>query len=365
MPAVREAFGRGRLWALRFVVWLFAGPAAALADDVSSNHDRDASPTHARNGAPNHARDGSRDRARGASADRDRNEDAHGRFGDIETHRIFGFTDGADIDPAGHKELEFTTNIDYGRRAASSLGLSQEDAIAGLGQGAFAGAYRAIEQSVEFEQTPTDRFEYSFGAAGLHHRIRGVEGMENFTGTNLKGLSSELRYAFAKRSKRSPFGVTVQTDLDWSQASEDEGRLETGFALSSRLIVDAELIPRRLYGAVNLIYASEIARARGEAAWSRSSTLGVTGGLAYRVTPKVAFGWGLQYYRTHESLGSNRLSGQALFGGPTLYVEFSDKLYLSFAFSAQLRGHAAGETHRLDLTNFSKRMVRLLIGYEF
>lgn len=286
-------------------------------------------------------------------------------FEEIETHHIFGFTDGADIAPEGHKELQFITRVDHGRRAISPLGLGEEELVAAIGRGGFAGAYRMNEQSLEFEHAATGTFEYSFAASGIAHRIRGVDGMDDFTRATFKGFSAEFRYVLVKRGQDLPFGITIQTRPQWGRVSDADGREETAFGTSTRLVVDAELISRRLYGAINLVYEPEIWRPAAAAAWRRGATMGLTGGLVFRVTPRVALGWGLQYYRAHESLGFARLSGQALFGGPTLYVDLTDKLFVSAAFSTQLRGHATGENHALDLANFSTRMGWLLIGFEF
>ncbi len=324
LPAVRKALGLDRLSLSCLSACLMGNPLNAVAQSITSD-----------------------------------------RFEEIETHHIFGFTDGSDIAPEGHEELQFITRVDHGRRALSPLGLSSDEVIARAARGGFAGSYRMIEESVEFERALTKSFEYSFGAATINHRIRGVDGFEDFTGANLKGFFAEFRYVLAKRGEDQPFGVTIQTQPHWGHVSEADGRQEMAFATSSRLVVDAELIPRRLYGAVNVIYEPEVWRSTGEAVWRRASALGVTGGLTYRLTPQVALGWGVQYYRTHSSLAFDHLTGQALFSGPTLYVELTDKLFVSAAFSTQLRGRAVGETHALDLADFPTRMGWLLVGFEF
>lgn len=287
------------------------------------------------------------------------------RFDEIETHHIFGFTDGSDIASEGHKEFQFITRIDQGRRALAPRGLADGDFLERAGRGGLGGDYRAIEQAVEFEHTPGKSFEYSFGASALAHRIRGVDGFDDFTGTNFKGFFAEFRYVLSKRGEGRPFGVTIQTQPECAQDSDATGLRGTGLATSSRLVIDTELIPRRLYAAMNVIYEPELWRTAGAPSWERASTLGLTIGSTFRVTPRWALGWGFQYYRVHAGLGFDHPKGEALFGGPTLYVELTDKLFVSAAFSMQLRGHAAGENHALDLASFTSRMGWLLIGWEF
>ena len=233
-------------------------------------------------------------------------------------------------------------------------------------RGGFAGDYRAIAQTVEFEHTLTQNFQYALGITGFNHRMKGVEGLDDLTNTSLKGLSGEFRYVLVGRGPGSPVGVTLQVEPEWGRVSGTSGKRESALEVESTLIVDTELIPNRLYAAVNLLYEPEVSRGSGESKWERESTFGVTGGLTYRVTPAIALGGGAQYYRAHsDGFWFDKLQGQALFAGPTLHVRLTKKIFMSAAFSAQVRGHAAGEVHALDLANFSRYMARLQFGVEF
>jgi opacity protein-like surface antigen len=290
---------------------------------------------------------------------------ASDKFHEIETHYIFGFTDGADIDAEGVKELEIITKVNQGRRRLS-VAPDDPDALALISQGRLQGDYRSIAQTVEFEHTLTQNFQYSLGVTGVNHRIRGVEGLDDLSNTSLLGISGEFRYVLLGRGPESPFGVTLQFEPEWGHVSSTSGRPETAFEVESKLIVDTEFIPNRLYGAVNILYEPEVSRGLGEQKWERESTFGVTGGMTYRVTPQLALGAGVQYYRAHsDGYWFNKLEGQALFAGPTLYAKLDRKIFVSAAFSAQVRGHAAGETHALDLSNFNRYMARLQFGIEF
>jgi opacity protein-like surface antigen len=287
------------------------------------------------------------------------------KFHEIETHYIFGFTYGADIDAEGEKELEFITKVSHGRRRRA-IAPGDEDFLTVMSQGGAQGLYNSIEQKVEFEHTLTQNLQYSLGIFGANHRIRGVEGINNLTNTSLRGLSGELRYVLLGRGPGSPFGVTLQVEPEWGHVSGTSGQRETAFEVETRLIVDTELIQNRLYAAVNLLYEPEIARGSGENKWERESTFGVTGGVTYRLTPQLALGGGLQYYRAHANgFWCNKLEGQALFAGPTLYARLDRRIFVSAAFSAQVAGHATGETHALDLANFNRYMARLQFGVEF
>lgn len=289
---------------------------------------------------------------------------ASDKFHEIETHYIFGFTDGSDIDAEGEKELEFITKVNQGRRRRT-IALDSEDFVTG-NLSLPEGSYRSIEQKVEFEHTLTQNFQYALGISGVNHRIRGVQGIGDLTNTSLRGLSGEFRYVLVGRGPGSPFGVTLQAEPEWGHVSGTSGQRETAFEVETRLVVDTELIQNRLYAAVNLLYEPEISRGSGEYKWERESTFGITGGVTYRVTPQIALGGGLQYYRAHaDGFWCNKLEGQALFAGPTLYARLDRKVFVSAAFSAQVAGHAAGETRGLDLANFNRYMARLQFGVEF
>jgi hypothetical protein len=91
----------------------------------------------------------------------------------------------------------------------------------------------------------------------------------------------------------------------------------------------------------------------------------VTTALAYRLAPNVVLGGELEYYRAHNSLGFGDFAGHALYVGPTLFVQLTNKILLRAAFSTEIAGHAVGESGPLDLTNFSRNKALLYAEFEF
>ncbi|MGH6863722.1 MAG: hypothetical protein ACRECN_05540, partial [Methylocella sp.] len=87
--------------------------------------------------------------------------------------------------------------------------------------------------------------------------------------------------------------------------------------------------------------------------------------LTYRIAQNVALGGELEYFRAYDGAGFNRLAGDALFAGPTCFISFANKLFLSAAFSTQIAGHAASDANLLDLTNFTRNKARLKLIWEF
>jgi hypothetical protein len=264
-------------------------------------------------------------------------------FRELETKYIFGFLFGSDIGPEGERELELTTKVNFQRRT---------------------GSYAALEQEAELEYNPTDSFQIELGASGVYHAISGVEGLDNFHGANFGDLSSTFRYLLIARGPGSPIGLQFAVEPGWSRVN-DAGKLVTAFEAETRIIADTELVPNRLFAAFNLIYTPEIEREFGSPAWQRASTLGVLGALTYRITPILAPGAELEYYRAYEGLGLNALAGDALYVGPIFHMQVTNKFILSAAFSTQIAGRAAGNANFLDLTNFSRNKAFLRAVFEF
>jgi len=290
--------------------------------------------------------------------------DRSDKFHEVDSKYLFGFTDGSDIDAEGEKELEFLTQSDFGRRRRI---LSPTDADY-LPQvlGRYQGSYRAISQKVEFEHTPTQNFQYALGITGTHHHIRGVDGFDDLDNIALGGLSAEGRYVILGRGPESPVGVTLQMEPEWGHVSEQSGQREHSVEVETKLVADTELIPNRLYAATNLVYLPEVSRGVSETKWARESTIGLTGALAWRVTPNISLGGDVQYYRHHsDGFWLNRLDGQAFYVGPNLHLRLSKKIFMTAAFATQVRGHAAGEDHALDLVNYSHYRAQVRFVVEF
>ena len=195
-------------------------------------------------------------------------------------------------------------------------------------------------------------------------RLAASREFDDFHGANFGGLHSTFRYLLIARGPGSPIGLQISVEPEWSRVN-DAGKLVTTFEAETRIIADTELVPDRLFAAFNLIYTPEIEREFGFPDWERASTLGVLGALTYRITPIVALGAELEYYRANEGLGLNTLAGDALYAGPTFHMQVTNKFILSAAFSTQIAGHAAGSANFLDLTDFSRNKALLRAVFEF
>ncbi len=265
-------------------------------------------------------------------------------FHELGTKYIFGFTEGSDIEAEGEKAIEFETTAAFGMRG---------------------GSFSAIEQEIEFENTPTQFLQYELSAHGLLQSVNNVDGLDNFHNFNFSGLSAEFRFLLLGLGPDSPIGLTFTVGPEWARVDGVSGVLTRDFSTTFKLVADTELIPNRLYAAANLIYSPGIAREFGATDWQQSSELGMTAAVAYRIAPTVTLGGELQYYRAFDGLGMQSFLGNALYIGPTLHIQFSNKVMLAAAFSTEISGHAAGEGRSLDLTNFQRNLANLKLEIEF
>jgi hypothetical protein len=265
-------------------------------------------------------------------------------FHEAESKYMFGFIDGADIGNEGEKAIEYESTGSFTKRG---------------------GRYSAIEHELAFEHVPTQNFSYEVSAHGLMHSIGGVEDLDDRNSTQFSGLSAKLRYLIIGRGPGSPFGLTVSAEPEWSRIDGTDGTRTLSYASQFKLVADTELIANRLYAAINLIYEPEVAKPVDSGMWERSSSAGVSLGLAYRMTPTFALGVGAEYDRAYDGLAFQTFAGHALFAGPTLQINLTRKVLLAAAFSAQLAGHAVDDPRPLDLTNFARYRSNLKLEFEF
>ena len=265
-------------------------------------------------------------------------------FHEAESKYMFGFTDGSDIGNEGEKALEYENTGSFQKRG---------------------GHYVALEHELAFEQVLTQNFAYEISAHGLTHAIGGVEGLADLNRTQFSGLSAKLRYLIIGRGPGSPIGLTISAEPEWSRVDGADGTRTRSYSSTFKLVADTELIANRLYAALNLIYEPEVAKPADTGMWERSSSAGVSGALAYRVTPMVALGVGTEYDRAYDGLALQTFVGHALFVGPTLQINVTRKILLAAAFAAQVAGHAAGDARALDLTNFERYRSNFKLEVEF
>lgn len=266
---------------------------------------------------------------------------------DIETKYVFGFTEGSGIGLEGEKEVSLDTE-------------------ARLGKGG--GRYWGSETKLEFEFTPNQYVQFEFGPFASAHSIRDVLGLDDRSRFEFGGLFGELRYLLVERGPSSPWSVTLSAEPEWRRVDETGGERVTNVELELKLNADLELVPQRLYFAANLLYEPEGTRDPDHvgAGWEMESKAGLSAALAYRVLPSVLAGGELWYLRHYDGAWFNSFTGDAVYAGPTLFIQLNPKMFVKAAWNVQLRGSDVEvPAARLNLSEFSHHRFKLKVAAEF
>ena len=254
----------------------------------------------------------------------------------LDTKNLFGFLEGADVGEKGDRSLEFETTGSFGKAQ---------------------GRYDSIEQEFIFEPTLTNSLGVEFGAHVLGQDVQRVPGLPDFTGVNFMGASVEFRYVVIHRTADAPIQVTLTAEPEWNSIA-DAGQRTVDFSPSFRAIADVISPDRRLYGAVNLVYAPDGARLPGQF-WQDTALLAASAALSYRLTPPLMFGAEADYDRAYGGAVPREFRGQATYFGPTFHYQINEKIDLSAAVLVQA---PAG---RLDFDEFPRQLAKLRLEVDF
>jgi hypothetical protein len=275
-----------------------------------------------------------------ASADSRKHAD---KAGEVDTEHMFGFTEGSDIGEAGEKELETDSTGRFGK---------------------VNGSYNTVATALEAKYSFSDRFRLSAVATVAYYDITGVSVFDDRRQAALQSVSFDARFRLFDR-EHAPFGLTLSVEPRRGFMDEMSGEGADQYGAEIRLLADRELIPGRLFAALNVSYEPEQARLRASGEFLRESLLGIGGALAMQVMPNVFIGAEARSLRQYDGLGLNSFAGQALYIGPTLYATFGQGYFLSAAWNVQVWGAVAGSSGALDLVNFERHQAKLRLGVVF
>ena len=262
---------------------------------------------------------------------------------DIETKYIFGFTTGSGIGLEGEKEFTVDSVGRFGKRN---------------------GHYQATETKYEFEFTPTQFIQIEFGALGATHNISGVSDLTDRREVSLSGAFAELRYLAIERTSANPLAVTLSIEPTVRRIDETSGDRVRNFEFETKINADLELLRNRLFAGFNLLYEPEITETMtGEKL--RESKFGGSGALSLRVASNVVIGGEVWYLRHYDSIGLSNFTGDAVMVGPTMYIQFTPKVFMTAAWNTQVYGSEVGNSSSLNLAEFQRHRARLKIAAEF
>ena len=275
---------------------------------------------------------------------------AHGAAGkradnteEVDTEHMFGFTEGSDIGEAGEKELEADSTGRFGKPG---------------------GSYNNVATALEAKYSFSDRFRLSAVSTVAYYDIKGMDGIDDRRQGALQSVSFDARFRLFDR-EHAPFGLTLSVEPHRRFVDEMSGERADQYGAELRVLADRELIPGRLFAALNVSYEPEQTRLRESGETLRESTLGIGAALAMQVMPNVFIGAEARNLRHYDGLGLNGFAGQAFYVGPTFYATFGERYFVSAAWNVQVWGAVAGSSGVLDLDNFERHHVKLRIGARF
>ena len=262
---------------------------------------------------------------------------------EIETKYIFGFTTGSGIGLEGEKEFTVESIGRFGKRD---------------------GHYAASETKYEFEFTPSQFVQIEFGALGSTHNISGVTDLDDRKQVALAGAFAEFRYLAIERTSNNPLAVTLAVEPTIRRIDETGGERIRNFEFETTINADLELVRNRLYAGFNLLYEPEVTKTQAGDT-ERESKFGGSAALSVRVAPNVVLGGEVWYLRHYDAINLTNFTGDAVLLGPTLYVQFTPKMFATAAWNAQVWGREIGNPVSFNLAEFQRNRAKLKFAYEF
>jgi hypothetical protein len=262
---------------------------------------------------------------------------------EIETKYIFGFTTGSGIGIEGEKEFTVDTIGRFGKRG---------------------GRYNATETKYEYEFTPSQFIQIEFGALGSTHNISGVADLDDRKQVAFAGGFAELRYLAVERTSNNPLSVTLAIEPTMRLIDETGGEHVHNYEIETIINADIELLRNRLYAGFNLLYEPEYTHTLTNET-IREAKVGGSAALSVRISPGVLIGAEAWYLRHYDDFGLSAFTGDALMVGPTLYVQFTRKSFMTAAWNTQVWGREVGNPLPLNLAEFQRHRARLKFAWEF
>jgi hypothetical protein len=262
----------------------------------------------------------------------------------VDTETLFGFTAGSDTEEAGTIEIGIDVEGRFGKRD---------------------GSYTAFDKMLETGYAPSDDFSASLILLTSYHRISGVTGFDDVDRFAFNGIGGEFRWRLLRRSPSS-VGITLQIEPTVRLHEDVSGQPARAYEAENKLIFDTELVKNRIFAAFNVLYEAERSRERGSAEWEEESKLGFAIAGAGRFSPIGFVGAELRYLRAYEGLTLRKFVGDALYAGPTLFLQISRDTAFSAAWNVQVSGREIGNSSKLNLRDFERHqlLARLKISFE-
>lgn len=249
----------------------------------------------------------------------------------------FGFTDGSGVADLGRGSVGLTLGGNAGVREGRSLSRN------GTLQGSY-GLLPCLEISASL-----------FGGT-----TRSTIARERLKDRS-HGGSFEAKYRLLSHRDHG-LGLSLGVETGFERNDDRLAGRFSSYNTAFKLLADRIIVPGTLYGAVNL---SHNLIWNGPEPYQRSATTAIGASLAWQFRDGFYLSGEIRHLRQQNSLGLGNHAGHATFIGPGIYWQATEELAISLAYNVQIAGHERGRDRPLDLTNFSRHLVQIDIGWSF
>jgi hypothetical protein len=158
--------------------------------------------------------------------------------------------------------------------------------------------------------------------------------------------------------------VTLAVEPTVRRIDETSGERVRNFEFETTVNADLELLKNRLFAGVNLLYEPEVTRTvTGDT--QREATFGGSAALSLRVASNVVLGGEVWYLRHYDAANLTAFTGDAVMLGPSLYIRFTPKMFMTAAWNTQVWGREVGNPVSLNLSEFQRNRAKLKFAWEF
>lgn len=297
-------------------------------------------------GSPSAQKQESKDEAKGKSEGKSEGQE------DVDTEHLFGFTEGSDAGEKGQQEVVVDTIGRIGKRR-SDQGPS---------------TYRAFNTRIGYQFDPIERLSIELSAFGDVRRVRNIMDLDDKSFGTFDGVSIDVKYQFLKGSAEQPLGIALEVRPRFARVLPIEGNGANIFDMETLLQADVQIVPKKLWYATNISFEPAAGRQRGSKEGYRSSTFFWSNSIVGEVAHNTYLGPEVRYLRGYDGIFLNRLESEAVTLGPALHHRFTEKVWVTFAYAAQVWGRDTDPSvarRGLGLNQFERHNVRLKFGMEF
>ena len=261
---------------------------------------------------------------------------------------IYGLTQGADTGERGERSIFYTGFGSASRKRSSFHAHGNNLGIAySLSDQVEVSAYFGL-------QAETTAVVHAF--SGSENILRGSIGVEAAVG---------VKYQISKRTE-SVFGSAVELVSYVQRSSLGDASVEEAFGFEARFMVERTLLPDRLFGALNFTYRPVAVTERATNITQSHSDFEGLAAVSAAVGNNLFVGAEIQHLTKFNGAFLNRMTGWAMFAGPTLYVSLGKHGYIGMGIYRQIIGRSSEDSSEsLDLINFERYRLSVKSGFTF